>query len=299
MEDFNTTYNRNVIVHDEVPSVDTSQSLGDELPTKNIAVMELPMLGNTARNFIVSGFLVQFAACVAAGNTTEVPVGEPALPTPSVEGAPTPKADALFFNPSSHSQGGGFLETAARAVANLVSSNFAPPTRRAPPANDLVGVLMRLMGLDSSKLSAIAVNALIFMAQMLGSSLSVKSWDEKERDEIPPPGTPLGWIFDNSPVEARDLVHAAEDSTLPNQLIEIVRLGTTEATDCIELLICYSAPVVWSMQRYLYKPPDPTWASMTPLQRMFAYFPTFKEIIHNSEGCDIQFPACKDRYVNQ
>ncbi|CAB0004848.1 unnamed protein product, partial [Nesidiocoris tenuis] len=65
--------------------------------------------------------------------------------------------------------GGGFLEKAARTVAQLVSSSFAPPRRTAPketPQNDLFGSLLKLMGLNSSKLNAIAVNAVIFIAQM-------------------------------------------------------------------------------------------------------------------------------------
>ncbi|BET01071.1 Hypothetical protein NTJ_13887 [Nesidiocoris tenuis] len=230
-------------------------------------------------------------------------IGSPAIPESLTESPKqldedsTPQADALFFNPLSN--GGGFLEKAARTVAQLVSSSFAPPRRTAPketPQNDLFGSLLKLMGLNSSKLNAIAVNAVIFIAQMLGTSLSVPHPDDRNREDIPPPGSPLGWIFDQSPLEARALVNAAEDHTLPDQLIGMIRHGTTEETDCIQLLICNMAPIVWSMQRYLYKPPDPVWPSMTPMQRMFLYLPTFRQIIHNSEGCDVKFPQCKVRY---
>ncbi|XP_024082947.1 uncharacterized protein LOC106670156 [Cimex lectularius] len=203
----------------------------------------------------------------------------------------TPNAQPFLFNPT-----GGIWETAAKAVAKLVSSNFpVPPPRQA--GSDFISNILRILGLDQSKLGAIALNALIFLAHVIGSTIKGKTpLKPSEEDDIGPQGNPLTWTFIDFPNEARELVRAAQEKSLPERLIKLLRDGATGETDCVQLLLCRSSPIIWAMQKSLYKPPDPSWPRLMPLERMFAYFPTLEEILQHAATCNVRFPSCNHRH---
>ncbi|XP_024218369.1 uncharacterized protein [Halyomorpha halys] len=183
------------------------------------------------------------------------------------------------------------LEAAAKGAARLVSSGLSNVSR-APPSPDLLAKLLGLLGFDNSKLGAIAINAIIFIAQLIRTVLT----ETDTRESEPPSEDPTSWIFENSPMEARELVKQATERTLPEKLIEAVRDSSPMSTDCVELLICKGAPLMWSMQRALSRPPGPNWTTLSPLDRMYAGFPPLEQVADQAAVCDVRFPACRIKY---
>lgn len=61
---------------------------------------------------------------------------------------------------------------AASEVAKLVTESFAKPSRKGDNTQSTSGIFtgfFRLLGLESTKIGAIAVNALVFLAQLVST----------------------------------------------------------------------------------------------------------------------------------
>lgn len=92
-------------------------------------------------------------------------------------------------------------------------------------------------------------------------------------------------------------MRAAQEKALPDKLIELLQDSATGETDCVQLLICKTGPIIWSMQKALITSPTlKEWSKMSPLERMFSYFPSLEDLSENSATCDKRFPSCKLRY---
>ncbi|XP_055905991.1 uncharacterized protein LOC129941391 [Eupeodes corollae] len=205
------------------------------------------------------------------------------------------------------------INTAAD-VANLVAKAFA---RQQPPAKqfdapflfqtpgkihnsdreydtassfinttDMVGGLLRMLGFDAGKLGALAINAILMIAQLIGTNLKRrdnpmnfskstedgKNFDESQHEDDEPyydgpqddrtarggnihDHTPLDWILTNPPEGLSDFIEQITDRKLPDKLVEAI--GKLEAQpgqgDCIKLLMCKSAPFIWGMQNSVSK----------------------------------------------
>ncbi|KAL1131871.1 hypothetical protein AAG570_011482, partial [Ranatra chinensis] len=160
---------------------------------------------------------------------------------------------------------------AARGVAELVSKSFSKQTPRNPLKNpqlspDLLAGFFKLFGFDNSKLGAIAINAVIFIAQLAGNLLAM-----------------------------------AQERSLPDRLIEGLRENSPVETDCVQLLVCKVGPFMWAMQAALghqpTKPEERTqWSSMTPVERMFAQMPSMEELTEHGTDCEMKYPSCRIRY---
>lgn len=89
--------------------------------------------------------------------------------------------------------------------------------------------------------------------------------------------------------------------------------------ECIKLLICKSSPFVWGMQKslkfFLNKnakkvtenakgeggdKPEPSqvpkeeteWNKSEPIQRMYLFLPTVKDVVNYGDKCDDRYPSC-------
>ncbi|KAG8308137.1 hypothetical protein J6590_007124 [Homalodisca vitripennis] len=94
----------------------------------------------------------------------------------------------------------------SQGVASLVSSSFSPSTAEdkqyppSAPSTSLFHGFFRLLGFDTSKLNAIAVNAVVFIAKMIGSSLIKNftgSGTGRDKGENDLEGSPLSWILED------------------------------------------------------------------------------------------------------
>ncbi|XP_021928943.1 uncharacterized protein LOC110834270 isoform X2 [Zootermopsis nevadensis] len=197
----------------------------------------------------------------------------------------------------------------AQGVANLVSSSLL----KARPQwlregsdtsfeHGLFSGFFRLLGLDSTKLGAIALNAIIFIAQLISNSLIQKSSQTASgrssyNEELE--GSPVSWILDNPTVQLRDLLNRAQDQELADEVIRIIQERyTDEETGCIQVLVCKSSPFVRGMQkavRALLNNEEDTkgWSRLTPIQRMYSDLPTMQEVIENGDQCEDRFPVCQ------
>ncbi|XP_034254277.1 uncharacterized protein LOC117653045 [Thrips palmi] len=177
---------------------------------------------------------------------------------------------------------------------------YQPQLRQPPPSPSVLGGILRLLGLDSSKLGAIALNGVIFLAQLISSSIvgrpaagpharsgggtkdegnAQADDDAEDRDDDPdddqePAGTPLSWMLDNP---------AIKQAEAPD-------------TSCIQLLVCKAGPFLDGMQRSLRPALRPRWRRMTPVQRMFAHMPSAEEVLDRADTCAQRFPKCKVSY---
>ncbi|KAK3921094.1 Midasin [Frankliniella fusca] len=127
--------------------------------------------------------------------------------------------------------------------------NLPPQPTSAVAPTTVLGGILKLLGLDSSKLGAIALNGVIFLAQLISSSLGSRpslatrarhggdapnasaddaqgeaaaedvSAEEEDLEEEEPAGTPLSWILDNPAVKGSSVLREARDADLSERLI--------------------------------------------------------------------------------
>ncbi|XP_023720765.1 uncharacterized protein LOC111871714 [Cryptotermes secundus] len=195
----------------------------------------------------------------------------------------------------------------AQGVAHLVSSSLL----KARPQwlregsdislqHGLFSGFFRLLGLDPTKLGAIALNAIIFIAQLISSSLveqplqkdSARSAYSTERED-----SPVRWLLDNPTVQLRDLLSRAQDRLLTDHVIRAIQERyTDDETGCVQLLVCKSSPFVRGMQkavRALLNNEDAKgWSRLTPMQRMYSDLPSVDEVTEDGDQCEERFPAC-------
>lgn len=146
------------------------------------------------------------------------------------------------------------IDTAAD-VAELVSKAFSKnllrnknnetpkSEQKKEQPNNLLGGLFRLMGLEGPKLGALAINGIIFIAQMIGKSLmsqNVESNNKNDKAEQRSlsPGSPLDWVLDNKNDYFTKLLVNGQDKKLPEEIVKMVsNYETDENAECIKLLL--------------------------------------------------------------
>ncbi|XP_031782309.1 uncharacterized protein LOC107980658 [Nasonia vitripennis] len=158
-----------------------------------------------------------------------------------------------------------YIET-ARDIADLVSKSLRPkipPKKRGDEADfseeyvkkdyeptHLVSTFFRLLGLDSKKVTAVAVNSFIFFAQMISElfKLTPKVQRANTINEETNPLDPIQLMIDSENEKVQNLLKKAKDTDLPNQLIEH---ADSFDSSCIKLLLCKTSPFIWAAQNSL------------------------------------------------
>lgn len=104
-------------------------------------------------------------------------------------------------------------------------------------------------------------------------------------------------------VQARSMLARAQDGALPDHLITALQ-DVPGDTDCIQLLVCRASPLLRGMQRSLRQllgdapDPDPhTWASLSPLRRMYHYIPARSEFVEAASSCAQRLPSCSQLFA--
>ncbi|KAG7197299.1 hypothetical protein KM043_018420 [Ampulex compressa] len=192
-----------------------------------------------------------------------------------------------------------YLET-AKDIANLVSKSLGHKhkEKRGEDGNEnqqqtfgpsnIISAFLRLLGLDSQKVAAIAVNSVIFLAQMISSLFDINPPDEKisrniEDDDAEHHWDMLRFILENKNERIQNLIEKAQDTELPNQLMEKVD-GLDSS--CIRLLLCKTSPVIRAAQNSLRnKAPSST-------RLMTEWLPSREEFEMNSDECEDKHTDC-------
>ncbi|XP_026674586.1 uncharacterized protein LOC108631313 [Ceratina calcarata] len=187
-----------------------------------------------------------------------------------------------------------YLET-AKDIANLVAKslgkkrpekdghvnpeekgNFGPP--------NIMSAFFRLFGLDSQKVTAIAVNSVIFLAQMISSLFDLKTKGNPGRslEDDTSSWDPAKLITESKNEKIQRLISQAHDENLPRQLIEKVD-GADSA--CVRLLICKTSPVIRAAQNFLKN-------KTQKLRRITSWLPSRDEFEENSDECENMHTDC-------
>ncbi|XP_017775502.1 PREDICTED: uncharacterized protein LOC108561898 [Nicrophorus vespilloides] len=178
----------------------------------------------------------------------------------------------------------------ASGVAQLVSNAFSKNSRKGETnqKDTIFSGFLRILGLDNKRIGAIAVNAIIFMAQLISTSLSKAppAYITSQRRDLDE--SPLDWMLSNPEVE-KMLPHAS-NGNLPHHIVEFLREGPArDSTGCLQLLICKGAPFVWGMQRAIN-------AKGKDVKRGFSaltdYIPSLEQVAEHGDECEIKHPYC-------
>ncbi|OAD53567.1 hypothetical protein WN48_09729 [Eufriesea mexicana] len=155
------------------------------------------------------------------------------------------------------------------------------------PSN-VVSAFFRLLGLDSQKITAIAVNSVIFLAQMISALFNLKATKESPARSLEDESDVSSWnpaklITESKNERIQSLVEQARDENLPVRLIErIDEVGFA----CVRLLVCKISPVIRAAQNFL-KNEDRGGSS-----RMTSWLPSRDEFEENSDECENTHTDC-------
>ncbi|XP_012258008.2 uncharacterized protein LOC105687167 [Athalia rosae] len=220
-----------------------------------------------------------------------------------------------------------YIET-AKEIADLVSESLGQRNQKRGDSGSpdfdvlknkkqpslpqgLASAFFRLLGLDSPKLNAIAVNSAIFLAQMISTAFNLKpvkieksrsmdsgseSSANTETDEENGKWAqgPIRLILGSKNHRIQRLVEEARDSNLPNNLMN--RLDGPD-TECIRLLVCKASPIIWAAQRSLGSDNDNeninnTTSSGRAKWDMTSWLPTVNEFQANGDKCEGNHNGC-------
>ncbi|EFA01551.1 hypothetical protein TcasGA2_TC007112 [Tribolium castaneum] len=179
----------------------------------------------------------------------------------------------------------------ANGVAQLVTEAFGKAQKKGDGSegtSNIFSGFLRVLGFDPKKIGAIAVNAIIFVAQLISSSLSRPSVPQLTEARATREGSPLDWMM-GSPEVIRMFSHI-KDKELPNHIVMYIKeRSLDEDSDCVQLLVCKSAPFVWGMQKVL---DGNTNSSVKGTKSLYAYLPSLEEVIDYADDCDKKHPYC-------
>ncbi|KAH1019179.1 hypothetical protein HUJ04_009034 [Dendroctonus ponderosae] len=197
-----------------------------------------------------------------------------------------------------------FRTDQAKQVASLVSNAFTDYAnsrkKSTNPTSQVFTGFLKVLGFEAEKIAAIAINGLIFVAQLvswsfalslpettwrLGTSLMSKS---SRRTENIGSENPLDWVLENADIAI--LMTNITSRNLPEFVIEYVKQQSLdEESGCVQLLICKISPFIWGMQEAF----DLTKSSLRLGQTaFFRYLPARAEVLKQSEVCDSEYPYC-------
>ncbi|XP_011707005.1 PREDICTED: uncharacterized protein LOC105462172 [Wasmannia auropunctata] len=190
-----------------------------------------------------------------------------------------------------------YLET-AKDIADLVSKSLGhkQKQKRGEDGNDekqpfgpsnFVSAFLRLIRFDSQKVAAIAVNSVVFLAQMISTLFGLKSSQSniaRNMDDEEFAWDPLKFTLENKNENIRNLVDQARNPNLPNQLIARV---TGSDFACIRLLLCKSSPIIHAAQTSLNN------KSQDYMHRIIGWLPSKEDFEISSDECEKIHTDCR------
>ncbi|XP_071521859.1 uncharacterized protein [Panulirus ornatus] len=184
------------------------------------------------------------------------------------------------------------------SVSSLVSNHLQEPSEEQVMTREgMVDGFLRMLGINPSQVGLMVLNVLIFLAELITSSLV----GEKGTNDLPETRTGatsmLEWVLGGNPLKVEALLQEAQDPGLPRTIIEKLVRATGDDTACLQLLVCKVSPLVWGLQRTVKnsaqaRAMDPDVPQKGILQTMYDSLPELDDFVVFSESCERQFPAC-------
>ncbi|KAF9794591.1 hypothetical protein SFRURICE_018654 [Spodoptera frugiperda] len=155
--------------------------------------------------------------------------------------------------------------------------------------------IVRLFGLQPNQISAVAVNALVFVAQMISTFLSGPRRPSKPYRS----DDPVAWILNKNSRNLQDLIAAAKNESLPGTIDELIQeQGSDEETSCIRLLVCKVTPFITRMQKTVFGTGEEERDKARFAKElrgsaiMYRHLPTAEEINARNDICERQHKDC-------
>ncbi|XP_076477517.1 uncharacterized protein LOC117163502 [Bombus vancouverensis nearcticus] len=192
-----------------------------------------------------------------------------------------------------------YLET-AKDIADLVAKSLGAKQKERRGEDDktkekgsfgpsnVMSAFFRLFGLDSQKVTAIAVNSVIFLAQMISSLFNLKPPKENAARSLEDETDASSWnpaklITESKSERIQNLIEQAHDENLPVRLIE--KLDGADSA-CIRLLVCKISPVIRATQNFLKN------KAQCKSHQMTSWLPKRDEFEENSDECENTHTDC-------
>ncbi|KPI92586.1 hypothetical protein RR46_13807 [Papilio xuthus] len=151
--------------------------------------------------------------------------------------------------------------------------------------------VIRLLGLQPNQISAVAVNALVFVAQMISTFLTgTRRPGRPNRSE-----DPKMWILNKNSNRLQYLIATAKNESLPDLIEQMIQQQeSTKETSCIRLLVCKITPFINKMQNTVFGADDPNDKLKERAGAAFLYrhLPTSEEINSRSDLCEKRHKNC-------
>ncbi|XP_050706242.1 uncharacterized protein LOC126991546 [Eriocheir sinensis] len=160
-----------------------------------------------------------------------------------------------------------------------------------------VDSFLRLVGIEPSQVGLMALNVLIFLAELITSSLVGDKLNEipESRDSET---SVLNWFMRGDPTKVEAMLKEAQDPGLPRAIINKLARATGDDTACVQLLVCKMSPLVWGLQRSVAvsqakaRSTDPDVTRPGLMEVLYDALPPLNTFVTFSESCENQFPAC-------
>ncbi|XP_042880610.1 uncharacterized protein LOC122258633 [Penaeus japonicus] len=191
-------------------------------------------------------------------------------------------------------------EDLADSVSALVSNHLSADDADEDLMMKREGIVdgfLRMVGIEPSQVGLMALNVLIFLAEMITSTLIGEDLnaipDTRSNDAF----SPVAWLLSGNPFQVDSMLREAQDPSLPRSIIEKLQRATGEKTACVQLLVCKMSPVVWGIQRSIKEAAqprhlDPDVQERGVLQILYDSLPELDDFVNFSESCEQQFPSC-------
>ncbi|XP_047534239.1 uncharacterized protein LOC125068909 [Vanessa atalanta] len=150
--------------------------------------------------------------------------------------------------------------------------------------------LVRLLGLQPKQISAVAVNALIFVAQMITTFLAgPRRTNKPYRSE-----DFTQWILNKNSRKLQDLLATARNDSLPNLIDDLIlEQESEEETSCIRLFVCKITPFINKMQEAVFGEKRDDFDKTHGASFLYRHLPTNDEFLAKSEICEEKHKECK------
>ncbi|XP_017101473.2 uncharacterized protein [Drosophila bipectinata] len=200
----------------------------------------------------------------------------------------------------------------AQEEPSVDSSTRRPPPKQGFDTVQMFTNMMRMVGFDTRKLGALALNAIIMVAQAIGStimqatrggaSLDAPEALYEQNESQPrslPISSPIDWFLQREDGHSKRLLQEIMDRELPERIVDMI----SEKEDpekghkagCMKLLMCKSQPIIWGMQDSLKKriagePEEQEDTDSFFNKKVFyKYLPSLEDFREHSTSCEARF----------
>ncbi|XP_055528879.1 uncharacterized protein LOC129720946 [Wyeomyia smithii] len=208
-------------------------------------------------------------------------------------------------------------------VADLVAKGFSQPGFTSKPeasaptqqqAANMMGLMWKMLGMDGSKLGALVMNALIFVAHVIATNLGTfrkPTSNQISKEDVPKPDdstilqseSPLEWLQNNPSKQFRSMLGPIREGNITDYLemdLQNLEHAVPEDVGCIKLLMCKLRPFIWKMQDVVRQQfagnaensPEPADESKNILETISKSVPNMKEFQENAARCETNFKHC-------